>query len=128
MKGRKTCRSCRNAMSRAWNKKNRKSRTESNKKWRHENPEKNRECWRSSYLLRSYGITEAAYQDMLAGQGGHCLLCDATDDLVVDHNHETEEVRGILCRACNSGLGHLGDNPERVLAAYHYLIERGYYG
>ena len=115
-------------MSREWSKKNKATKAASNKKWRSNNPEKYQRCWKSSYLIRTYGITKAAYDAMLAGQGGHCALCPTTEDLVVDHNHETDEVRGILCRSCNSGLGQLGDNPQRVLDAYHYLMERGHYG
>lgn len=40
---------------------------------------------------------------------------------VVDHNHQTGEVRGILCNKCNLGIGHLGDRPDACLRAEAYL-------
>jgi hypothetical protein len=39
----------------------------------------------------------------------------------IDHCHETNEVRGILCSGCNTGLGHLGDNIDGLLRAVAYL-------
>lgn len=88
------------------------------------NPEKDRQ-----YNLKGlYGLTPAAYDDMLAGQGGGCAVCSSTESLVVDHNHETGEVRGILCSRCNSALGLLKDSPVLLNRASSYLIERGYYG
>ena len=40
-------------------------------------------------------------------QGGKCALCGSKGDLVVDHNHETMEVRGLLCSHCNMMLGFI---------------------
>ncbi len=41
--------------------------------------------------------------------------------LCIDHDHETGELRGVLCRACNSGLGHFKDSPALLQAAIDYL-------
>ena len=63
-------------------------------------------------------------------QGGMCATCDYRQPkdmkgrLVVDHDHATGEVRGLLCPACNTGLGYFKDNPHALRAAANYL-ERG---
>ncbi len=41
-----------------------------------------------------------------------------------DHNHTTGQVRGVLCRDCNFGLGHFKDNPEILFKAHEYLRSR----
>jgi hypothetical protein len=43
--------------------------------------------------------------------------------LSLDHCHETGVLRGFLCGPCNSGIGYLGDAPERLKAALAYLLK-----
>lgn len=43
--------------------------------------------------------------------------------LSLDHCHQTGRLRGFLCGPCNSGVGHLGDTPERLRAALKYLTK-----
>lgn len=72
-----------------------------------------------------YGITTADYRRLLAGQDGACAVCRRPPagafDLEVDHDHRTGAVRGLLCRACNNGIGKLGDSAAGVRAALAYL-------
>ena len=64
-------------------------------------------------MKRLYKITPADYNKMLNEQGGKCAICGAIPPfgkykrLVVDHDHETGKVRGLLCPRCNAGLGFL---------------------
>ena len=41
--------------------------------------------------------------------------------LVIDHNHKTGKVRGLLCGSCNTGIGLLKDSPDVLDAAIEYL-------
>jgi hypothetical protein len=72
-------------------------------------------------LKRKYNLTEAEYQEMVAIQGGRCRLCGVATTLVVDHDHGTGLIRGLLCSPCNLGLGFLRDNPEVILRAASYV-------
>ena len=56
-------------------------------------------------LLREYGLTPQAYDDLLTKQRGRCAICRQKVELHVDHNHETGCTRGLLCHGCNLGLG-----------------------
>jgi hypothetical protein len=51
-----------------------------------------------------------------------CVICGTEEDLVVDHCHKTNIVRGMLCNHCNRGLGHFKDDPELLEFARIYLL------
>ncbi len=56
-----------------------------------------------------------------------CPICDTiferqfVNDVVLDHNHKTGEVRGYICRMCNSGMGMMDDNPTILQRAINWL-------
>jgi hypothetical protein len=61
-----------------------------------------------------YGITEQQYDAMFCEQGGCCAICGVAatqavrrHSLYIDHDHSTNHIRGLLCIACNAGLGHI---------------------
>src|SRR5437899_2643546 len=87
---------------------------------------------RSRYLYAKYGITEQQYEDMLKRQNGVCLICrlphHPENPLVVDHNHATGQVRGLLCSGCNTGIGLLQDSPFLCMVAAVYISSEGSYG
>ncbi|ASZ74628.1 endonuclease VII [Mycobacterium phage Phabba] len=78
--------------------------------------------------LRKLGITEADYEALVIMQDGKCAICRTdkpwtrSDMWCVDHDHVTGAVRGLLCHACNSGIGHLKDDPIIVETALQYLL------
>lgn len=86
-------------------------------------------------LHRNYGITPACFNKLWVAQGGKCAICEVNlkprgrmaDAVAVDHNHQTGEVRALLCRKCNHGLGHFLDSPELLQMAAEYLREKGHY-
>lgn len=86
-------------------------------------PEKERQFNRKS-ALRRYGMTHACFDRLFAAQGHACAICKETGTgirWVVDHDHSTGAVRGILCSPCNVGLGVFRDDPARLGAAISYL-------
>ena len=66
------------------------------------------------------------YAKLLVAQDNACAICkvSATElrrELSVDHNHDTGAIRGLLCSACNTGLGLFKDNTRFLFAAIEYL-------
>jgi hypothetical protein len=96
--------------------------------WKQRFPERHREHSRCSALKSRYGVTCAQYEQMLEEHGGVCAICAGTNPsgqrLSVDHDHATGAVRGLLCHACNAGIGKLRDDPVLLRAGANYL-ERG---
>jgi len=74
--------------------------------------------------LWKYGMTVEQYDKLLEKQNGVCAICKRSPEqmLAVDHCHETGRVRGLLCRSCNLGIGHLDDDVSKVWAAMEYLV------
>jgi hypothetical protein len=80
------------------------------------------EKFRRYYLERTFGITVEDYDGILARQGGVCAICrearrsdGSGRRLAVDHDHETGEVRGLLCGSCNRALGRLEARLDALL-------------
>jgi len=71
----------------------------------------------------TYGIPGEQYWALYAAQGGVCAICRVATGkvkrLAVDHDHDTGEVRGLLCGPCNQMLGRLGQGS--LVRALEYL-------
>lgn len=80
---------------------------------------------RARSIERTYGISAEEAHELLLFQGGRCWLCQkatgAAKSLAVDHDHQTEEVRGRLCGPCNQFIGRLGDDPAAAQRLVAYL-------
>ena len=68
---------------------------------------KQKEAHRRKYHKWVYGLSDDEYQRLWDEQKGLCALCKKPRTLVVDHDHTTGRVRGLLCYGCNGGLGML---------------------
>ena len=84
---------------------------------------------RDKYLQKKYGITSKRYDELLAAQDHRCAICRKKHDVVgrqkyfhVDHIHGTNNVRGLLCHLCNTGLGAFLDTPELLAEASKYIL------
>ena len=92
---------------------------------------------RANNLKQRYGMSLDEYHSIIANQNFACPICQVEISetlgykgkrlVVVDHNHDTGEVRGILCSMCNMMLGHARESTDILYKAIVYLSERGAY-
>lgn len=79
-----------------------------------------------------YGVSVGDIEELIHKADNRCMICGTHAEdvphqtfkhnpLVVDHDHTTGELRGILCPTCNAGLGHFKDSPELLIKAINYL-------
>ncbi len=80
-------------------------------------------------VLRQHGLTPEQFDRMLAEQNNQCAICGSEDpkhwceNLLVDHDHKTDEVRGLLCSNCNRAVGLMDDDPIHLIKAALYLLK-----
>lgn len=77
-------------------------------------------------LRKKYGITLMQFQSMLDTQEGKCAICGEVKPLSVDHDHSSGLVRELLCKDCNTGLGHYADDQNRLTKAIAYLAKHAH--
>lgn len=126
---------------RAWSARNKDKEKERGKKYRAKNREReNARCrkWfedRPNYranirLKKKYGITLEQKESILLGQGGCCAICKSPDPgsetgWHLDHCHDSNKIRGVLCAPCNILLGGAKDNAQTLASAISYLRDHG---
>ncbi len=93
---------------------------------------------RARQIKSKYGLTPEAFDRLLASQFDTCAICagpphpvvrnvkrqGVSPQFVVDHDHSTGAIRGLLCHSCNSMLGMAKDSPANLRSAAHYLEKR----
>ena len=82
------------------------------------------------FRYKKYQMRSSDYELMLRDQNGCCAICGAKPEkgkrLDIDHDHETGEVRGLLCGLCNRALGLLKDDPGVIRHAADYVASGGH--
>ena len=86
-----------------------------------------REKARDDKYRWNYGLSIVKVNEMADSQGWACALCESPLQktgylkFVVDHDHKTNKVRGLLCKKCNLGLGFFNDSPDLFNKAIAYI-------
>lgn len=94
---------------------------------------------RGQILKQRYGITLESYDILLQNQEGKCAICRCVEtskhqngkvkNLAIDHDHTTQKIRALLCKACNQALGLLRENLETATNLTFYIkTHKGIYG
>lgn len=101
--------------------------------WNKAHPDKVRLTKRAAHLRREYGLTRDEFDLLFEQQEGLCAVCSTlmcrcktkcSKKAVVDHDHTKagrESVRGLVCDACNVGMGRFRDEPRLLRNAATYL-------
>lgn len=99
------------------------------RKWREDHPDYRR----GKHYEERYDLSIPEYNRKLEIQQGRCAICGSEGNepdnqgregkrLCVDHDHDTDAVRDLLCGNCNRALGLFDDNPGLVAEALAYLM------
>lgn len=94
-------------------------------------PERVQAAERRRALMYRFGVTPQWYDGKLIEQNGLCAICKEPETainragetklLAVDHCHKSGDKRGLLCSRCNTAIGLMLDNPDRLRNAAAYI-------
>ena len=121
------------ALNKKYREKNKEKHLAKAREYHHENREeilpKKRAKWKEDSALNSakrrfknYGLAPEVFDEMIIERAGCCDICLRPSLLVVDHDHATGRVRGLLCDRCNQSLGLMRDNIDNMRQAVEYLV------
>lgn len=93
------------------------------------------QCNTCSNLISKYGIHNGERKEMLKRQNNKCAICDCQlqepkqtlknesnkQGVNLDHCHNSNKIRGLLCTSCNRALGLFKDSQSILLKAINYL-------
>ena len=92
--------------------------------WRRKHPDKVQQNNRKR-KMGYYGLSVNDYDALMESQNNCCAICKKTcitgRALAIDHDHNTNKVRGLLCNKCNQGLGFFDDSIDLLQGAMVYL-------
>ena len=72
---------------------------------------------------RKFGLSDEEYTTLIERSQGLCEVCNNPmgNKRCIDHDHNTGEIRGVLCNNCNTALGLVGDNVTTLTKLIQYL-------
>lgn len=85
------------------------------------------------YTEKKYGVDESGFEVLWLAFKGKCAICEKDlimplkqqgqplNAVAIDHDHKTGNLRGLLCNACNKGLGLFKDDIRLMKSATKYL-------
>jgi DNA mismatch repair ATPase MutL len=97
------------------------------KEYSKKNYKDNKDKFRERNLKKSYGIDSNQFEQMLTTQNNKCIICDKAfgkekiNKPHIDHDHETNKVRSLLCTKCNLGIGLFDEDISRIEKVITYL-------
>lgn len=118
------CKSCASERSRKWHASKGDNRRHRMKKRYADMTATEHEIRRTKYVCKTYGLTPEQYAALLADCGNLCHICGenrTTQRLAVDHCHDSLEVRGLICKRCNSAIGLADESADRLARMIEYL-------
>lgn len=90
-----------------------------------------KQCQIDYQMMKSFGITSEQYDVMLENQEYSCAICKVhieeyktqgyRNRFAVDHCHNSNKIRGLLCDSCNRGIGLFKESTESLMSAVKYL-------
>ena len=106
----KQCKKCRKYYNNLW-KENPNDYREKRKEYYRQNKQRHRERNFKNSILKKYALPVEEYRMLLKAQKNKCAICrrdfDEKCKPCVDHSHQTNKVRGLLCRKCNLSLSYI---------------------
>ncbi len=92
-----------------------------------------RDIDRRKHIKKKFGISVEEYDALFLNQNGKCAICDQPETtrqngserfLAVDHDHDTGQIRGLLCFGCNCAIGNFKDSPRILRKALDYVEDK----
>ena len=135
------CKSCWSKGTKNWRQKNKRKCAEFTKKYRQKLKEKMSEKEWSDFhreinLMSKFNISPEEYNIIFEEQYGLCAICGKKETatrlgkikkLAIDHDHETGQIRGLLCQRCNMAIGLFDEDTNKLKNAIKYLSYKKLY-
>lgn len=82
--------------------------------------------------LQKFGLTLEQRDEMFASQNFCCAICKETNPRskhgrwYIDHCHQTDKIRGLLCNPCNAALGMIRESLSTLESMRDYILKHNY--